>query len=43
MMDIVMEYRRRLEIYFRALVENDGYFHGVHDETRDLFLSACGK
>ena len=38
-----MEYRRRPEIYFRALVENDGYFHGLHDETRDLFPSAYGK
>ena len=43
MMDIAMEYTRRLEIYFRALVGNDGYFHRVHDETRDLFPSACGK
>ena len=38
-----MEYMMRLEIYFRALVGNDGYCDGIHEETRDLFLSACGK
>ena len=30
MMDIVMEYTRRPEIYFRPLVGNDGYCDGVH-------------
>ena len=33
----------RPEIYFRLFVGNDGYCDRVHDETRDLFPSACGK
>ena len=33
----------RPEISFRPLVGNDGYCDRVCDETRDLFLSACGK
>ena len=34
---------RRPKIYFRPLVGNDGYCNRVHDETKDLFPSACGK